>query len=230
MSEDHRGEELPLGPYRVLDLTDERGFLCGKILADLGPDVIQVEPPEGSPARSIEPFYQDERDPEKPLSWWAYAANKRGITLNLSTPEGREPEGRGWASQERFATLSGRKAEEDELDQKLGDWTKNWDPRELMDTLQQVGVPAGMLNNSKDLFEDPQLTHRGHFRFLDHPELGVYATDRSEMDRIQDSGGSRTAGATDRAAHAGGASGHDRLLRGGVPVDGGGRRPGVGPP
>jgi len=49
-----------LAPYRVLDLTDERGLLCGKILADLGADVIQVEPPGGSTARRIAPFHRDE--------------------------------------------------------------------------------------------------------------------------------------------------------------------------
>ena len=46
-------QELLLSPYRVIDLTDERGLLCGKILADLGADVIQVEPPGGSTARNI---------------------------------------------------------------------------------------------------------------------------------------------------------------------------------
>ena len=49
-----------LSPYRVLDLTDERGLLCGKMLADLGADVIQVEPPGGSPARRLGPFFDDE--------------------------------------------------------------------------------------------------------------------------------------------------------------------------
>ena len=39
---------VALKPYRVLDLTDERGLLCGKILADLGAEVTQVEPPGGS--------------------------------------------------------------------------------------------------------------------------------------------------------------------------------------
>jgi len=52
-------DEGMLSPYRVLDLTDERGLLCGKILADLGADVIQVEPATGNPARRIGPFYQD---------------------------------------------------------------------------------------------------------------------------------------------------------------------------
>jgi crotonobetainyl-CoA:carnitine CoA-transferase CaiB-like acyl-CoA transferase len=78
-----------LSPYRVLDLTDERGILCGKILADLGADVIQVEPPGGSPARRIGPFYHDEVHSERSLYWWAYAANKRSITLNLNTTDGR---------------------------------------------------------------------------------------------------------------------------------------------
>ena len=83
-------ENMLLSPYRVLDLTDERGLLCGKILADLGADVIQVEPPGGSPARNLGPFYHDDPHPEKSLFWWAYAANKRGITLSLETEGGRD--------------------------------------------------------------------------------------------------------------------------------------------
>ena len=79
-----------LSPYRVLDLTDERGLLCGKILADLGADVVQVEPLEGSTARNIGPYYKDDVHPERSLFWWAYAVNKRGITLNLHTEKGRE--------------------------------------------------------------------------------------------------------------------------------------------
>ena len=88
MADEQSGARLLLSPYRVLDLTDERGLLCGKILADLGADVVQVEPPGGSPARDLGPFYQDDVHPEKSLFWWAYAANKRGITLNLGTKDG----------------------------------------------------------------------------------------------------------------------------------------------
>ena len=80
--------QMLLSPYRVLDLTDQRGLLCGKILADLGADVIQIEPPGGSPARELGPFYHDEVQPEKSLFWWAYAANKRGITLNIESAGG----------------------------------------------------------------------------------------------------------------------------------------------
>ena len=78
-----------LPPYRVLDLTDERGLLCGKILGDLGADVVQIEPPGGSSARQVGPFYGDDPTPDKSLYWWAYAANKRGITLNLEHADGR---------------------------------------------------------------------------------------------------------------------------------------------
>ena len=82
------GSDFLLSPYRVLDLTDERGLLCGKILADLGADVVQVEPPGGSSARDLGPFYKDDVHPEKSLFWWAYAANKRSITLNIDTQDG----------------------------------------------------------------------------------------------------------------------------------------------
>jgi crotonobetainyl-CoA:carnitine CoA-transferase CaiB-like acyl-CoA transferase len=79
-----------LSPYRVLDLTTERGLLCGQILADLGADVIKVEPPGGSPARQLAPFYEDHRDPNRSIYWWSYNRNKRSVTLDLETDEGRE--------------------------------------------------------------------------------------------------------------------------------------------
>lgn len=78
-----------LSPYRVLDLTDEKGLICGKLLADLGADVIKVEPPGGSPARRLGPFFHDEPHPEKSLYWFAYNLNKRSITLNIESEEGR---------------------------------------------------------------------------------------------------------------------------------------------
>jgi crotonobetainyl-CoA:carnitine CoA-transferase CaiB-like acyl-CoA transferase len=79
-----------LAPYRALDLTDEKGLLCGKTLADMGADVIKVERPGGDPARRIGPFYHDEPDPEKSLYWFACNTNKRGITLNIETTDGQE--------------------------------------------------------------------------------------------------------------------------------------------
>ena len=84
-----RAEGL-LSSYRVLDLTDEKGLLCGKIFADLGAEVIKVERPGGDPARNIGPFYHNIVDPEKSLFWFAYNTNKKSITLNIETNDGRE--------------------------------------------------------------------------------------------------------------------------------------------
>ena len=70
-----------LSPYRVIDLTDERGVLAGQMLADLGADVIQVEPPHGSSGRGVAPFFADR--PDESIYWAAYTRGKRGITCNL---------------------------------------------------------------------------------------------------------------------------------------------------
>lgn len=79
-----------LSPYRVLDLTTERGLLCGQMLADMGADVLKVEPPGGSSARTIGPFYKDAPHPDRSLYWWAYNRNKRAITLDIERDGGRE--------------------------------------------------------------------------------------------------------------------------------------------
>jgi len=76
--------------YRVLDLTDEKGHFAGRILGDMGADVIKVEPPGGDPSRSKGPFYHDDPHPEKGLTWFFTNANKRGITLNPETSDGCE--------------------------------------------------------------------------------------------------------------------------------------------
>jgi len=86
-----RGDEpSALGDVRVLDLSGEMGMYCGKLLADLGADVVKIEPPGGDPARRIGPFYHDEPDAEKSLSFFYLNTSKRGITLNLESSDGRE--------------------------------------------------------------------------------------------------------------------------------------------
>jgi crotonobetainyl-CoA:carnitine CoA-transferase CaiB-like acyl-CoA transferase len=79
-----------LNSPRVLDLTDKNGFLCGKILADLGADVVKIEKPGGDQDRNIGPFYQHSLHPERSLYWFAYNANKRGITLKLESRDGQQ--------------------------------------------------------------------------------------------------------------------------------------------
>ncbi|MDP2643945.1 MAG: CoA transferase [Desulfobacterales bacterium] len=75
---------------RVLDLSNELGFLCGKIFGDLGADVIKIEPPGGDPSRNVGAYYKDIPDPEKNLYWFSYNHNKRGVTLDIETANGQE--------------------------------------------------------------------------------------------------------------------------------------------
>ncbi|MFC1942934.1 CaiB/BaiF CoA transferase family protein [Chloroflexota bacterium] len=79
-----------LSCYRVLDLTNEKGYICGKALGDLGADVIKIEKPGGDPGRNRGPFYHDIPDSEKSLYWFAFNANKRGVTLDITKADGRE--------------------------------------------------------------------------------------------------------------------------------------------
>jgi crotonobetainyl-CoA:carnitine CoA-transferase CaiB-like acyl-CoA transferase len=78
-----------LDEVRVLDLSEEPGWLAGKILAELGADVVKVEPPGGDPGR-VGPFLGDVESPDRSLKWLALNTSKRGITLNLRRPRGAE--------------------------------------------------------------------------------------------------------------------------------------------
>ena len=79
-----------LEPYRVLDLTDERGWLAGKILGDLGAEVIKVEPPGGDPGRRRGPFLGGSEHPARGLRWLALNTSKRSVVLDLEYAEDRE--------------------------------------------------------------------------------------------------------------------------------------------
>jgi crotonobetainyl-CoA:carnitine CoA-transferase CaiB-like acyl-CoA transferase len=89
------GSSGALDGVRVLDLADEPGAYCGKLLADMGADVIKVEPPGGAAMRRIGPFFAGGdacaagSDPNRSLFFWHYAANKRSVTLGLETAPGR---------------------------------------------------------------------------------------------------------------------------------------------
>ena len=78
-----------LDGLRVLEVADEAAEHCGKLMADLGADVIKVEPHGGSPTREVGPFYRDIPDPNRSLYFWHYNTSKRSVTLDLETPDGR---------------------------------------------------------------------------------------------------------------------------------------------
>ncbi len=84
-----RGSMGAFSGIRVLEIADEKGQWCGKLMGDMGADVIKIEPPRGESTRDSGPFYQDIEDRERSLYFWHYNTSKRGITLNLESEEGR---------------------------------------------------------------------------------------------------------------------------------------------
>lgn len=79
----------PLDGVRVLDLGDPLGLYATKLLADLGADVILIEPPGGVAARRLPPFYHDDPSPDRSLSFWFYATSRRSVTCDLRSADGR---------------------------------------------------------------------------------------------------------------------------------------------
>ena len=73
--------------------------MTGKIFAQMGADVIKVEPPRGSPSRSIGPFVKGHEDADHSLSFWYYNTDKRSVVIDYATPGGRS---------ELFGLLAGR--------------------------------------------------------------------------------------------------------------------------
>lgn len=87
-----------LGGYRALDLTDQKGQLCGRFLADLGMEVIKVECPEGDPVRRLGPFRKGAAGETESLRFAHLNAGKESVVLDY-----RKPENRG-----RFLALAGQ--------------------------------------------------------------------------------------------------------------------------
>ena len=81
-------QQQPLAGYRVLDLAGPMGVYCGKLMADMGADVIKVEPPGGDPMRRIGPFLHRGSFPVDSLHWMHFNTNKRSITLDIATADG----------------------------------------------------------------------------------------------------------------------------------------------
>ena len=79
-----------LDDLRVIDASGPIGHYAGRLLADLGADVIKLEPPGGDPARAYAPYLPAVEAPENGLQFLLLNANKRGVTLDLEQDAGRE--------------------------------------------------------------------------------------------------------------------------------------------
>ncbi len=98
------------------------------------------------------------------------------------------------AQDKRFATLGLRLENHDELDQLIGQWSRTLHAERIEELLQSVRVPASVVQNSAEMYRDPQLKHRGHFVRLDHPTYGHTVVENSRIKL------SRTPARVERAA------------------------------
>jgi len=90
MTSARAGAAGALDGLTVVELTDEKGAWAGKLLADMGADVIKIEPPGGDQTRTYPPFMDDAPHSERSLYFWHYNTSKRGITLDVESEAGRE--------------------------------------------------------------------------------------------------------------------------------------------
>lgn len=106
-------------------------------------------------------------------AWVAIAvqtdAHWRGLRAAMGEPD--------WAQAERWQTLLGRKAGEDELEARIAAWTSNLDVERAAGLLRACGAPAAVVADARGLHEDPQLLARGHFLNLHHPAQGDFPYD-----------------------------------------------------
>jgi len=103
-----------------------------------------------------------------PDEWCAIAVETddqwRALCEALGDPE--------WSRAIAFQTTAGRMATHDLLDEKISEWTRERKPQDVMHRLLAAGVPAGHVQRSRDLLNDPQLRHRRFHRELEHAEMG----------------------------------------------------------
>jgi len=129
------------------------------------------------PAYSPHGAFRCADDPESvnsPDRWVAIAARDDGEWGAAATVLGHAEA----ATDARFATFAARKANEDELEKLVGEWTRGRNAEELCAALQAAGVPAGVVQNAQDLLDrDEHMKARGYYQYVDHPEAGREAHD-----------------------------------------------------
>ena len=115
-------------------------------------------------------IYRCADDPSGRERWIAIAVGEDAQWESLCAVA----EGSAFATDDRFATLLGRRRHEDELNSMLSDWTAAFDAASLAINLQSVGVAASLVHDGEDMCEhDEHLAQRGFYEYLDHPETDI---------------------------------------------------------
>ncbi len=86
-----------------------------------------------------------------------------------------------WVNGPKFSTMSKRRKNEKELNERLDRWTSKHSAEEIVKILQEAGVPAGIVQNAGDIANDPHLSERDCFVNLRHPILGQTIVERSPI-------------------------------------------------
>jgi benzylsuccinate CoA-transferase BbsF subunit len=121
------------------------------------------------------------RDPyTAPQGAFRCKGDDQWVTISVQTEEHWQAfcegtENPQWTTDPRFSTWSVRKENEDELEKAIEAWTADLTPQEVMTRMQQAGIPAGVVQTSQDLFEDPQVRHRRAYEYLNHSVIGRHA-------------------------------------------------------
>lgn len=82
--------EKALEGLRIIEFTDFTGAYCGRLLADLGAEVIKVEPPEGGHQRHTPPFFSKLPAPDNSIAFWVHNTSKKSVVLDLDSPSGQD--------------------------------------------------------------------------------------------------------------------------------------------
>lgn len=102
--------------------------------------------------------------------WCTIAVNNDEEWTNFCREIGK-PE---YIDDPRFRTLADRKKNEDELNRLVSEWTADQKAEDVMERLQAAGVPSGVVKNTADIFEDPQLRSRNLYWQMEHSEMGMF--------------------------------------------------------
>lgn len=105
----------------------------------------------------------------------------RGLCQVMDRPE--------WSGRDEYATAAARRARVDELEARVGEWTRRFEAGDLVERLQAAGVPSGRVNRMDQVYQDPQFAHRCQWTRMEHPEIGVMSYQRAPFTLSESEGG-----------------------------------------
>jgi len=162
------------GQYIDVSQVEAMSSLLGSAILEYTVNGKEIEPVgNSSPEAAPHGVYRCQGDDR----WCAIAVFSDEEWEGFKRASGNPP----WTEDKRFATLSGRLENAEELDRLVEAWTGGHTAEEVMALLQEQGIAAGVVQDAGDLANDPQLKARGFFIELDHPELGKTISDATPI-------------------------------------------------